>query len=84
MPHQSYQPSRMANMRSRDPQDGKGGDVRLLQELAKLLPGCGHVLKDGKQTALLGKTKVNKFNTNFRDDINKSAWTAHIDHFIAA
>lgn len=84
MPHQSYPPFGMANMRSRDPQDGKGRDVRLLQELAKLLPGCGHVLKDGKQTALLGKTKVNKFNTNFRDDINKSAWADHIDHFIAA
>lgn len=77
-------PSGMANMSSGVPQDGKGRDVRLLRELAKLLPGCGRVLKDAKQTALLGKTKVNKFNTNFRADTSKSAWTDHIDHFIAA
>lgn len=40
--------------------------------------GCqaaANVLKDAMHGWMLGRSKVNKFNTNFRDDTSKSAWS---------
>lgn len=83
MPHRSYPPSGTGNGRSADPQGGTGRDARLPWGLAKLPLGCGQVLKAAKRAALLGRIKVNKFNTNLRDVFSKSAWSDHINHFTA-
>lgn len=61
-----------------------GGMSGCCKDWPSCCPGYGHVLKDAKQIALLGRTKVNKFNTNFRGDFSKSAWTDCINRFIAA
>lgn len=58
----------------RTPGMAHGGTSGRRKDWPSCSPGYSHVLKDAKQTALLGRTKVNQFNANFRDDFRKSAW----------
>lgn len=84
VPYRSYHPLGRQPGGVRTPRMANGGMSGCCEDQPSCCLGCGDVLKDAKRRTWLGRTEVNKFNTNFRDDISKSAWTDRINHFVAA